>query len=58
MPEIRRGLRIEDDDDEPPKYEKQSLDADRKRSNFESDMDAMLFGGGPRPVRRAVKPVE
>lgn len=52
MPEIRRGLRI-DDDDEPVKYEKQSLDANRKRSNFEKDMDDLLFGGAMKPsVRR------
>lgn len=51
MPEIRRGLRI-DDDDVTPTYEKQTLDADRKRSNFEKDMDDLLFGGGPKPVRR------
>ena len=57
MPEIKRGLRI-DDDDEPVKYEKQSLDANRKRTNFEKDMDDMLFGGGPRPVRRQQPPKE
>ena len=34
------------------------MDADRKRSNFEKDMDDMLFGGGPKPVRRGQKPVE
>lgn len=27
-------------------------DANRKRTNFESDLDSMLFGGGPKPVRR------
>jgi hypothetical protein len=51
MPEIRRGLRI-DDDDEPVKYEKQTLDAGRKRTNFEKDMDDLLFGGGMKPIPR------
>ena len=51
----RRGLRI-DDDDQPAKYEKQTLDANRKRSNFEKDMDDLLFGGGIKPsVRRQPK---
>jgi hypothetical protein len=32
---------------------KSELDADRKKGNFEKDLDSMLFGGmGPAPVRR------
>jgi hypothetical protein len=34
MPEIKRGLRIDDDDEPAQKYEKQSLDANRKKTNF------------------------
>lgn len=34
MSEIRRGLRIDDDEVEAPKYEKVSLDANRKKTNF------------------------
>lgn len=34
MAQIRRGLRLDDDDEAPPKYEKQSLDANRKKTNF------------------------
>lgn len=52
MPEIRRGLRIDDDEDEPVKYEKQTLDAGRKKTNFEKDMDDLLFGGGMKPIPR------
>lgn len=33
------------------------LDANRKKGAFEKDLDAMLFGGGPAPVRRR-KPAE
>ena len=52
MPEIRRGLRIDDDEQPAVKYEKQTLDANRKRSNFERDMDDLLFGGGMKPAVR------
>jgi len=31
---INRGLKIDDDDEVAPKYEKQTLDAGRNRSNF------------------------
>lgn len=51
----RRGLRIDDSDEPAKNYEKQSLDANRKRSNFEKDMDDLLFGGGMRPVRRPAR---
>lgn len=56
---IRRGLRIDDDDDavSPIKEQKVSnffyyegLDANRKKDAFEQDMDSLLFGGAP--VRR------
>lgn len=28
------------------------FEADRKKTNFEKDMDSLLFGGGPAPPRR------
>ena len=46
---IRRGLHIDDDDDE-----------DRKKTNFEKDLDNMLFGGfgAPPPRRRGAADIK
>ena len=66
---LRRGLHI-DDEDEPEKYEyggnliiSLGFAADKKKGNFEKDLDAMLFGGfgAPPPRRRPAsenKPAE
>jgi hypothetical protein len=51
MPEIRRGLRI-DDDDVPEKYVQVSIDANRPKTKFEDDVDALLFPPGGKAISR------